>query len=68
MKAIPCKLVINSSRGYIFTPREFPSVNKAMEYARSDNGGFAWRLFTMDGKLIKRGFCDNTPCGGYRGI
>lgn len=68
MKAIPCKLVINSSRGYIFTPIEFPSVNKALEYARSDNGGFAWRLFDLDGNLIKRGFCDNTPWNGYRGI
>ena len=68
MKAIPCKLVINSSRGYIFTPIEFPSVKQALEYARSDNGGFAWRLFTLDGKFIKRGFCDNSPWNGYRGI
>ena len=68
MKAIPCKLVINSSRGYIFTPMEFPSIKKAVEYGRSDNGGFAWRLFTMDGKLIQSGFCDNTPWNGYRGI
>lgn len=68
MKPIPCKLVINSSRGYIFTPIEFPSVKQALEYARSDNGGFAWRLFNLDGKLIKRGFCDNTPWNGHRGI
>ena len=68
MKPIPCKLVINSFRGYIFTPIEFPSVNKALEYARSDNGGFAWRLFNQEGKLIKRGFCDNSPWNGYRRI
>lgn len=60
MKAIPCKLAINSSRGYVFTPMEFPSVRQAVKYGRSDNGGFAWRLFTMDGKLIQSGFCDNS--------
>ncbi len=68
MKPKPCKLVINSSRGYIFTPIEFPSINKALEYARSDNGGFAWRLFSHDGKFIKQGFCGNTLWNGYRGI
>lgn len=68
MKPIPCKLVINSSRGYIFAPMEFPSIKQALEYARSDNGGFAWRLFNLEGKLIRNGFCDNTPWNGYRGI
>lgn len=68
MKAIPCKLVVNSSRGYIFTPQEFPSINQAVKYARHEAVGFAWRLFSMDGKLIQRGFCDNTPWNGYRGI
>lgn len=57
MKSIPCKLVINSSRGYIFAPIEFPSIRQALEYARSDNGGFAWRLFNLEGKLIKQGYC-----------
>jgi hypothetical protein len=68
MKAIPCKLIINSSRGYIFTPVEFPSVRQAVKYGRTFEGGFAWRLFTMDGKLIQRGFCDSSPWNGYRGI
>ena len=68
MKPIPCVLIVNSSRGYIYTPRQFPSIKQALEYARSDNGGFAWRLFNLEGKLIKSGFCDNTPWNGYRGI
>lgn len=68
MKAIPCRLIINSPRGYVFTPMDFPSINQAVKYGRSDYGGFSWKLFTMDGKLIKRGFCDNTPWNGYRGI
>lgn len=68
MKAIPCKLVINSSRGYIFTPVEFPSIKKTLEYARSDKGGFAWRLFSMDGKFLQRGLCGNSYWNWYRGI
>lgn len=68
MKAIPCKLVINSSRGYVFTPMDFPSINQAVKYGRTFGGGFAWRLYSMDGSLIQRGFCDNSPWNGYRGI
>lgn len=68
MKAIPCKLVINSRRGYVYAPIEFPSVNQAVRYGREFTGGFAWRLYTLDDKLIKRGFCDNSPWNGYRGI
>ena len=68
MKAIPCKLVVNSSRGYIFTPMEFPSINQAVKYGRTFGGGFAWRLFSLEGKLIKQGYCDNSPWNGYRGI
>ena len=68
MKPIPCRLIINSPRGYIFAPIEFQSVNQAVKYARSDVGGFAWRLFNLEGKLIKRGFCDNKPWNGYHGI
>ena len=59
MKAIPCKLVINSSRGYVFTPMDFPSINQAVKYGRTFGCGFAWRLYSMDGNLIKRGFCNN---------
>lgn len=68
MKSIPCKLVMNSARGYIFTPIEFQSVNQAVKYARSYTGAFAWRLFNLEGKLIKQGFCYNSPWNGYRGI
>ena len=68
MKAIPCKLIVNNSYGYCYSPMEFNSINAAVNYARHDTTGFAWRLFNMDGKLIKRGFCDNTPWNGYRGI
>ena len=68
MKAIPCKLLINSSRGYTFTPVEFPSINQAVKYGREFIGGFAWQLYTLDNKFIKSGYCDNTPWNGYRGI
>lgn len=68
MKAIPCKLVINSSRGYVFTLMDFPSINQAVKYGRTFGCGFAWRLYSMDGNLIQRGFCDNSPWNGYQGI
>ena len=68
MKAISCKLVINSSRGYVFTPMDFPSINQAVKYGRTFGCGFAWRLYSMDGNLIRRGFCDNATWNGYRGI
>ena len=68
MKPIRCKLIVNSSRGYCYTPREFDSINAAVRYAREDAVGFAWRLVDLNGKLIRRGFCDNTPWNGYRGI
>lgn len=68
MKSIPCKLIINSSLGYVFTPVEFPSVRQAVKYGRTFEGGFAWRLFSMDGSLIQRGYCDNSPWNGYHGI
>ena len=68
MRPIPCKLVINSSRGYIFAPMEFPSINQAVRYGRTFGCGFAWRVFSREGELIRRGFCDNTPSNGYPGI
>jgi hypothetical protein len=68
MKSIPCKVIVNTSYGYCFAPRNFDSINKAVKWAREDSAGFAWRLFNLEGKLIKRGFCDNTPWNGYRGI
>ena len=68
MKPIPCKLVMNSSSGYTYEPIEFPSINQAVKYARVTRVGFAWRLFDLEGKLIKSGFCDNAPWNGYRGI
>lgn len=68
MRPIPCKLVINSCRGYIFAPMEFPSINQAVRYGRTFGCGFAWRLFNLEGVLIRRGFCDNTPWNGHGGI
>ena len=68
MKPIPCVLIVNSSRGRIYAPLNFPSIRQAVEYARSDNGGFAWRLFNQEGRLIRQGYCDNSPWNGYRGI
>lgn len=58
MKAIPCKLVINSSRGYIFTPQEFPSINQAYKYGRGFIGGVWFRIFDLNGKIIKTGHCN----------
>jgi hypothetical protein len=68
MKAKPCKLIVNTRNGYCCAPQVFDSINQAVKYARHEAGGFAWRLFDLDGKLIKSGFCDNTPWNGYRGI
>ena len=68
MKPTPCKLLINNRWGYVYAPVEFPSVNQAVKYGREFRGGCAWRLFDMDGKFLKRGFCDNTPMFGYHGI
>ena len=68
MKAIPCNLIINSRRGYQYAPKDFPSINSAVKYARKFKGGSAWRLYDSNGTLIRRGFCDTTPWNGYRGI
>ena len=59
---------MNTSYGYLFAPVKFESINQAVKYARSYTGPFAWRLFSLEGKLIKRGFCDNSPWNGYHGI
>lgn len=51
MKAKKCVLVGNTSYGYCFHPKEFPSISKAKEYARemTDNGyWFSYRIKTED--------------------
>ena len=57
MKAKKCKVLFNTKWGYVATPMEFPSIHKAVEYAK-DSGWFAYRV-VVDGKVVRRGFCDN---------
>ena len=54
-KAIKCKVVVNTSNGYCFTPKECGSIKSAIEYAKGM--GFAYRIFDMNNKLIKEGYC-----------
>ena len=68
MKSIPCTVIVNSARGYIFAPRNFDSINQAVKWARHEAMGFAWRLFDRQGNLLKRGFCDDPYFAGYRYI
>ena len=56
MKAIPCKLILNTTSGYIATPIDFPSISKAVSYAK-DSCYFAYRIF-VNNKCVKQGFCD----------
>lgn len=57
-KSIPCRLIINTRWGHCCTPMDFPSITAAVRYARGGNGGFAYRVVSVDGKLIRRGFCE----------
>lgn len=57
MKAQKCTLVINASNGYIFQPTIHKSIREAVREARK-SFGFAFRIFNMEGKCIKNGFCN----------
>lgn len=55
MKAIKCKLVVNTSNGYCMTPILCNSIAEAKKHAIGM--GFAYRIFNEEGKLISKGFC-----------
>ena len=57
MKARKCELLLNNRWGYVATPMEFPSIRKAVEYARKSTW-FAYRV-VVDEKVVRRGFGDN---------
>lgn len=57
MKAKKCKMVFNSRWGHISAPMEFPSISAGLKFAK-ESGWFAYRVY-VDGKLVRRGFCDN---------
>lgn len=57
MKAKKCKALFNNRWGACATPMEFPSIRKAVEYAK-DSGWFAYRV-VVDGKVVRRGHGDN---------
>ena len=58
MKAIPCTAIVNSKRGYVFTPEEFTSIRQAVKSVREYPGGFAYRLYDNQGMLVGNGFCN----------
>lgn len=53
MKAIKCKLVMNTRWGYICHPIECKSIREAIRIAREEE--MAYRIF-VDGKCIKSGW------------
>lgn len=57
MKAIPCKVIVNTRMGHECAPCEFPSIAKGIKYGKHEAAGFAYRIIA-DGKLVRRGFCD----------
>lgn len=58
MKAIPCSIIVNNRWGYCFQPQQFPSINQAYLYGKNFLGGFAFRIFDLNGKIIKCGYCE----------
>ena len=59
MKPIPCKIIVNNWIGYCFTPVEFPSVRQAYKYGKEYLGGVYFRIFDLEGKLLKNGYCNS---------
>lgn len=59
MKPIPCKIIVNNWIGYCFTPVEFPSVRQAYKYGKEFLGGVYFRIFNLEGKLLKNGYCNS---------
>ena len=58
MKAIPCKVIVNNWIGYCFTPFQFPSIRQAYKYGKEFMGGYAFRIYDLNGKFIKAGYCN----------
>lgn len=54
---IDCILVINTRNGYCMTPERHSSLREAVKSAKN-SWGFAYRIFDLNKKLIKHGFCD----------
>ena len=54
-KGKKCVLRENNRWGYLYTPREFPSIAQAVRTGRSDPGVFRWDVF-VDGKLVRSGY------------
>lgn len=57
MKAIKCKLVVNTRNGYCLTPVKCNSIREAVREAK-EYCAFAYRIFDESGKQIRSGFCD----------
>lgn len=55
MKPKKCKLILNTASGYCLT-QHFESIASALRFAK-ESGFFAYRIF-VDGKLVRRGFCE----------
>lgn len=53
MKAIKCKLVMNTRWGYCMQPIECKSISEAIRIAREEE--MVYRIF-VDGKCIKSGW------------
>lgn len=58
MKPVPCVIIVNDRWGYCFKPEAFPSIKQAYLYGKNFLGGFAFRIFDIDGKIIKSGYCN----------
>ena len=55
MKKIPCVLIVNTPKtGHVFCPENCESIAEAER--KAELWGFPYRIFDMEGKLIKRGW------------
>jgi hypothetical protein len=57
MKPKPCAIIINNWIGYCFETQYFPSINQAYKYGKKFLGGVWFRIFDLNGKIIKCGYC-----------
>lgn len=57
MKPIKCKMILNTKFGYCSNILYCNSIREAIRYAK-DSFYFAYRIFNMEGNLIKQGFCE----------
>lgn len=54
-KGTKCVLRENNRWGYVYTPREFPSVAEAVRTGRSDYGVFRWDVI-VNNKVVRSGY------------